>query len=104
MWVSQRGGTQNKTFYFRELSLLHFFLNDWPIKLACCRKQIETWVHGLMPSHDMKDAMMHRVENLTCTMMNDSMHFSTRPMMTFKIIPLVTRMVLCKLNYFICVG
>jgi hypothetical protein len=52
----------------------------------------------------MKDAIMHGVENLTCTMMNHAMHFSTRPMMTFKIIPLVTRMVFCKLNYFIWIG
>jgi hypothetical protein len=47
MWVSQRGGTQNKTFYFRELLLLHFFLSDWPIKLACCRKQIEPGRHRI---------------------------------------------------------
>jgi hypothetical protein len=45
--VSQRGGTQNKTFYFRELPLLHFFLSDWPIKLACCRKQIELGRHRI---------------------------------------------------------
>jgi hypothetical protein len=45
--VSQRGGTQNKTFYFRELPLLHFLLSDWPIKLACCRKQIEPRRHRI---------------------------------------------------------
>jgi hypothetical protein len=38
---------------------------------------------GLMSSHVMKDVMMRGVENLTCTMMNHSMHFSTIPMMTF---------------------
>jgi hypothetical protein len=44
-YVSQRGGTQNKTFYFRELPLPHFFLSDWPIKLARCKKQIELERH-----------------------------------------------------------
>ncbi len=47
MQVSQRGGTQNKTFYFRELPLLHFLLSDWPIKSACCRKQIEPGRHRI---------------------------------------------------------
>jgi hypothetical protein len=47
MWVNQRRGIQNKTFYFREFPLLHFFLSDWPIKLACCRKQIEPGRHRI---------------------------------------------------------
>jgi hypothetical protein len=43
--LCQRGGTQNKTYYFGELPLLHFFLSDWPTKLARCKKQIELGRH-----------------------------------------------------------
>jgi hypothetical protein len=45
--VSQKGGTQNKTLYFKELLLRHFFLNNWPIKLAYCQKQIEFGRHRI---------------------------------------------------------
>ncbi len=27
--------------------MLHFFLSDWPMKLACCRKQIELQRHRI---------------------------------------------------------
>jgi stringent starvation protein B len=58
----------------------------------------------LMLSHVMKDVMMHGVENLD--MYNDESFNAlfNKANDDIKIIPLVTRMVVYKLNYFICIG
>jgi hypothetical protein len=52
----------------------------------------------------MKDVMMHGVENLD--MYNDESFNAlfNKANDDIKIIPLVTRMVVYKLNYFICIG
>ncbi len=57
-----------------------------------------------MLSHVMKDVMMHGVENLD--MYNDESFNAlfNKANDDIKIIPLVTRMVVYKLNYFICIG
>jgi hypothetical protein len=52
----------------------------------------------------MNDVMMHGVENLD--MYNDESFEAlfNKANDDIKIIPLVTRMVVCKLNYFNCIG
>ncbi len=58
----------------------------------------------LMLSHVKKDVMMHGVANLD--MYNDESFDAlfNKANDDIKIIPLVTKMVVCKLNYFICIG